>query len=132
MRSVIDIVDLTTEELDELIKTATDIIENPQKYAEVCRGKKLATLFFEPSTRTRMSFEAAMYELGGHVISMTDAGSSSAAKGESVADTAKTVSCYADIIAMRHPKEGAAYVAAKAATIPVINADACRFIDDLP
>ncbi len=122
MRSVIDIVDLTTEELDELIKTATDIIENPQKYAEVCRGKKLATLFFEPSTRTRMSFEAAMYELGGHVISMTDAGSSSAAKGESVADTAKTVSCYADIIAMRHPKEGAAYVAAKAATIPVINA----------
>ena len=122
MRSVIDIVDLTTEELDELIKTAVDIINNPNNYSEICRGKKLATLFFEPSTRTRMSFEAAMYELGGHVISMTDAGSSSAAKGESVADTAKTVSCYTDIIAMRHPKEGAAYVAAKAASIPVINA----------
>lgn len=122
MRSVIDIVDLTTEELDELIKTAVDIIDNPQKYSEVCRGKKLATLFFEPSTRTRMSFEAAMYELGGNVISMTDAASSSAAKGESVSDTAKTVSCYADIIAMRHPKEGAAFVAAKAASIPVINA----------
>ena len=122
MRSVIDIVDLTTEELDELIKTAIDIIDNPEKYAEACHGKKLATLFFEPSTRTRMSFEAAMYELGGNVISMTDAMSSSASKGESVADTAKTVSCYADIIAMRHPKEGAAYVAAKAASIPVINA----------
>ena len=122
MRSVIDIVDLTTEELDELIKTAVDIIDNPEKYAEACHGKKLATLFFEPSTRTRMSFEAAMYELGGNVISMTDAGSSSAAKGESVADTAKTVSCYADIIAMRHPKEGAAFVAANAASIPVINA----------
>lgn len=122
MRSVIDIVDLTTEELDGLIKTAIDIIENPQKYAEACHGKKLATLFFEPSTRTRMSFEAAMYELGGNVISMTDAASSSAAKGESVSDTAKTVSCYADIIAMRHPKEGAAFVAAKAASIPVINA----------
>ena len=122
MRSVIDIVDLTTEELDELIKTAIDIIDNPKKYAEICHGKKLATLFFEPSTRTRMSFEAAMYELGGNVISMTDAMSSSASKGESVADTAKTVSCYADIIAMRHPKEGAAFVAAKAASIPVINA----------
>ncbi|MCH5171081.1 MAG: aspartate carbamoyltransferase [Oscillospiraceae bacterium] len=122
MRSVIDIVDLTTEELDELIKTAIDIIDNPQSYADACHGKKLATLFFEPSTRTRMSFEAAMYELGGNVISMTDAMSSSASKGESVADTAKTVSCYADIIAMRHPKEGAAYVAAKAASIPVINA----------
>ena len=122
MRSVIDIVDLTTEELDGLIKTAIDIIDNPKKYSEICHGKKLATLFFEPSTRTRMSFEAAMYELGGNVISMTDAMSSSASKGESVADTAKTVSCYADIIAMRHPKEGAAYVAAKAASIPVINA----------
>lgn len=122
MRSVIDIVDLTTEELDGLIQTAIDIIENPQKYTEACHGKKLATLFFEPSTRTRMSFEAAMYELGGNVISMTDAASSSAAKGESVSDTAKTVSCYADIIAMRHPKEGAAFVAAKAASIPVINA----------
>lgn len=122
MRSVIDIIDLTTEELDGLIKTAVDIIDNPQKYADICRGKKLATLFFEPSTRTRMSFEAAMYELGGNVISMTDGASSSASKGESVSDTAKTVSCYADIIAMRHPKEGAAYVAAKAASIPVINA----------
>lgn len=122
MRSVIDIVDLTTEELDKLIKTAVDIIDNPKKYSEACHGKKLATLFFEPSTRTRMSFEAAMYELGGNVISMTDAASSSASKGESVSDTAKTVSCYADIIAMRHPKEGAAYVAAKAASIPVINA----------
>lgn len=122
MRSVIDIVDLTTEELDGLISTAIDIIDNPQKYAEACHGKKLATLFFEPSTRTRMSFEAAMYELGGNVISMTDAASSSASKGESVSDTAKTVSCYADIIAMRHPKEGAAFVAAQAASIPVINA----------
>lgn len=122
MRSVIDIVDLSTEELDGLIKTAVDIIDNPKKYSEICHGKKLATLFFEPSTRTRMSFEAAMYELGGNVISMTDAASSSASKGESVADTAKTVSCYADIIAMRHPKEGAAFVAAKAASIPVINA----------
>lgn len=122
MRSVIDIVDLSTNELDELIKTAVDIIDNPQKYAEICHGKKLATLFFEPSTRTRMSFEAAMYELGGNVISMTDAMSSSAAKGESVSDTAKTVSCYADIIAMRHPKEGAALVASKAASVPVINA----------
>ncbi len=122
MRSVIDIVDLSTTELDELINTAVDIIDNPEKYAEICHGKKLATLFFEPSTRTRMSFEAAMYELGGNVISMTDAMSSSAAKGESVSDTAKTVSCYADIIAMRHPKEGAALVAAKAASVPVINA----------
>lgn len=122
MRSIIDIVELSTEELDELIKTALDIIANPKKYENICKGKKLATLFFEPSTRTRMSFEAAMYELGGNVISMTDAASSSASKGESVSDTAKVVSCYADIIAMRHPKEGAAYVAAKAASIPVINA----------
>lgn len=122
MRSVIDIVDLSTNELDSLISTAVDIIDNPEKYSEICHGKKLATLFFEPSTRTRMSFEAAMYELGGNVISMTDAMSSSAAKGESVADTVKTVSCYADIIAMRHPKEGAALVAAKAASVPVINA----------
>lgn len=122
MRSIIDIVELSTEELDELVKTALDIIANPKKYENICKGKKLATLFFEPSTRTRMSFEAAMYELGGNVISMTDAASSSASKGESVSDTAKVVSCYADIIAMRHPKEGAAYVAAKAASIPVINA----------
>lgn len=122
MRSVLDVLDLSVEELDGLIKTALDIIDNPEKYAHICDGKKLATLFYEPSTRTRMSFEAAMYELGGHVISMSDAGSSSAAKGESVADTAKTVSCYADIIAMRHPKEGAPYIASRAATIPVINA----------
>ena len=122
MRSIIDIVELSTEELDELVKTALDIIANPKKYENICKGKKLATLFFEPSTRTRMSFEAAMYELGGNVISMTDAASSSASKGESVSDTAKVVSCYADIIAMRHPKEGAAYVAARAASIPVINA----------
>lgn len=122
MRSIIDIVELSTEELDELVKTALDIIDNPKKYESICKGKKLATLFFEPSTRTRMSFEAAMYELGGNVISMTDAATSSASKGESVSDTAKVVSCYADIIAMRHPKEGAAYVAARAASIPVINA----------
>ncbi|MCQ2553883.1 MAG: aspartate carbamoyltransferase, partial [Clostridia bacterium] len=121
MRSVIDILDLTVEEIDELLHTADDIMSNPQKYAHVCDGKKLATLFFEPSTRTRMSFEAAMYELGGNVISMASAASSSAAKGESVADTAKVVSCYADIIAMRHPKEGAAKVAADNATVPVIN-----------
>ena len=122
MRSVIDILDLTTEELDELVKVADDIIENPQKYSEKCKGKKLATLFFEPSTRTRLSFEAAMYELGGNVLGFSEAQSSSAAKGESVADTAKTVSCYADIIAMRHPKEGAPLVASYNATIPVINA----------
>ncbi|MBQ1620608.1 MAG: aspartate carbamoyltransferase [Oscillospiraceae bacterium] len=122
MRSLIDVQDLSTGEIDELIATACDIIENPAKYSEVCHGKKLATLFFEPSTRTRLSFEAAMYELGGHVLSVSSGASSSAAKGESVADTAKTVSCYADIIAMRHPKEGAPYVAAKNASIPVINA----------
>ena len=121
-RSVIDISDLSPEELDALMDTAEDIIAHPAAYAESCRGKKLATLFFEPSTRTRMSFEAAMYELGGNVLSMTDAASSSAAKGESVADTARVISCYADIIAMRHPKEGAALVAANSATVPVINA----------
>ena len=122
MRSVIDILDLSVDELENLINTANDIIDNPQKYAHICNGKKLATLFFEPSTRTRLSFEAAMYELGGNVLSMSDAGSSSASKGESVADTAKVISCYADIIAMRHPKEGAPKVAAMNATIPVINA----------
>ncbi|MBQ8067468.1 MAG: aspartate carbamoyltransferase [Solobacterium sp.] len=122
MRSVIDVLDLSVEEIDELIETAEDIIADPDKYAHVCDRKKLATLFFEPSTRTRMSFEAAMYELGGHVISMSEANSSSAAKGESVADTVKTVSNYVDIIAMRHPKEGAALVAANNASIPVINA----------
>ncbi len=122
MRSVIDILDLTTEELESLMSTALDIIARPDDYADACRRKKLATLFFEPSTRTRMSFEAAMYELGGSVISMSSAASSSAAKGESVADTAKVVSCYADIIAIRHPKEGAALVAAENADVPVINA----------
>ena len=122
MRSVLDIIDLSVEELEELMQTACDIIADPVKYQDICRHKKLATLFFEPSTRTRLSFEAAMYELGGNVISVSSAGASSAAKGESVADTAKTVSCYADIIAMRHPKEGAAFVAAKAASVPVINA----------
>ena len=122
IRSVIDVPDLTPEELDSLMDTAEDIIARPDDYADACKRKKLATLFFEPSTRTRLSFEAAMYELGGNVISVTGAGTSSAAKGESVADTAKTVSCYADIIAMRHPKEGAAAVAARNASIPVINA----------
>ena len=121
-RSVIDILDLTPAELEDLIATALDIIDHPDRYARRCAGKKLATLFFEPSTRTRLSFEAAMYELGGSVLSVTDAASSSASKGESVSDTAKVVSCYADIIAMRHPKEGAALVAAQAASIPVINA----------
>lgn len=122
MRSIIDILDFSTEELEELIKTALDIIENPNKYSDACKGKILATLFFEPSTRTRMSFESAMLRMGGQVISMASAQSSSAAKGESVADTAKVISYYADIIAMRHPKEGAAYVAAENATVPVINA----------
>ena len=122
MRSVIDILDLTSAEIDELIVTAKDIIENPVKYSEKCKGKKLATLFFEPSTRTRLSFEAAMYELGGNVIGFSSANSTSASKGESVADTAKVISCYADIIAMRHYKEGAPFVAAKNASIPVINA----------
>ncbi len=122
MRSLIDITDFSVEELQQLLDTACDIIDNPAKYSEVCRGKKLATLFFEPSTRTRLSFEAAMYELGGNVLGFSEAGSSSATKGESVADTAKMISCYADIMAMRHPKEGAPYVASKAATIPVINA----------
>lgn len=122
MRSLIDIKDLSLEEIDELIKTANDIIENPEKYSKKCCGKKLATLFFEPSTRTRLSFEAAMYELGGNVLGFSESNSSSAAKGESVADTARTVSCYADIIAMRHPKEGAPLVASQNASIPVINA----------
>ena len=122
MRSLIDIVDFSVEEIDSLIHTACDISENPEKYAEKCHGKKLATLFFEPSTRTRLSFEAAMMELGGNVIGFSEASSSSASKGESIADTAKMISCYADIMAMRHPKEGAPYVAARSASIPVINA----------
>ena len=122
MRSVIDILDLSTEEIEQLISVACDIIANPDKYAEKCKRKKLATLFFEPSTRTRLSFEAAMYELGGNVIGFSAANNSSAAKGESVSDTVRTVSCYADIIAMRHPKEGAPLVASMAADIPIINA----------
>lgn len=122
MRSLIDIAELSLEEIDSLLATANDIIENPEKYAHKCQGKKLATLFFEPSTRTRLSFEAAMYELGGNVLGFSEAQSSSAAKGESISDTAKTVSCYADIIAMRHPKEGAPLVASMNASIPVINA----------
>ena len=122
MRSLIDITDFSTQELQELLDIACDISANPQDYADRCRGKKLATLFFEPSTRTRLSFEAAMMELGGNVIGFSEASSSSASKGESMADTAKILSCYADIMAIRHPKEGAPYVAAKNATIPVINA----------
>ncbi len=122
MRSLIDISELTPTEIEELIATADDIIADPAKYSEKCKGKKLATLFFEPSTRTRLSFEAAMLELGGSVLGFSEAQSSSAAKGESIADTAKVISCYADIIAMRHPKEGAPLVAAMNASIPVINA----------
>ena len=121
-KDLIDILDLSTEEINGLIATAEDIIANPDAYAEKCARKKLATLFYEPSTRTRLSFEAAMYELGGHVIGFSDATSSSVSKGESVADTAKTVECFADIIAMRHPKEGAPYVASINCNIPVINA----------
>ena len=122
MRSLIDIVDFSVEEVNELLDTACDIVANPGKYSEVCKGKKLATLFFEPSTRTRLSFTAAMMELGGNVLGFDSASNTSASKGESVYDTAKMVSCYADIIAMRHPKEGAPYVAARSASIPVINA----------
>lgn len=122
MKSLIGILDLTVAELDELLATAKDIIARPEAYREACKYKKLATLFYEPSTRTRLSFEAAMLELGGSVLGFSSANSSSASKGESVADTAKIVSCYADIIAMRHPLEGAPFVAAKNASIPVINA----------
>ncbi len=120
--SLLSILDLSVEDVDSLVATAEDIIDHPEAYAHRCEGKKLATLFFEPSTRTRLSFEAAMYELGGHVIGFSAASNSSASKGESVADTAKVISCYADIIAMRHPKEGAPMVAALNATVPVINA----------
>lgn len=122
MRSLIDIAEISKDEMKELIDTALDIIENTKKYSEKCRGKKLATLFYEPSTRTRLSFEAAMYELGGNVLGFSDAMSSSVSKGESVADTVRVISCYADIIAMRHYKEGAPLVAAMNASIPVINA----------
>lgn len=122
MRHLFDIVDLSVCEIEELIKVAEDIIENPDKYAEACKRKKLATLFFEPSTRTRLSFEAAMLELGGSVLGFSSADSSSASKGESVSDTIRVVGCYADIIAMRHPKEGAPVAAARRTTVPIINA----------
>ena len=122
MRHLIDILDLSPAEIDELIATANDIIANPAAYARKCEGKKLATLFFEPSTRTRLSFEAAMYELGGHVIGFSDAANSSSSKGESVSDTVRVVGCYADIIAMRHFKEGAPMVAAMKSAVPIINA----------
>ena len=122
MKHLIDIRDFSVQELDEIMNTAIDIKNNPEKYSEKCKGKKLATLFFEPSTRTRLSFEAAMYELGGNVLGFSEAASSSSAKGESVADTATVVGCYADIIAMRHPLEGAPFVASLHAGIPVINA----------
>ena len=122
MRHLIDILDLSKEEIDELVETASDIIADPSKYEDACRHKILATLFFEPSTRTRLSFESAMLSLGGEVLGFSEAQSSSAAKGESVADTIRTVSCYSDIIAMRHPKEGAPFVASRVAEVPVINA----------
>lgn len=122
MKSLIDILELSTDEIDSLIDTSLDIIANPQKYAHKCDGKKLATLFFEPSTRTRLSFEAAMYDLGGNVLGFSESQSSSASKGESVADTVRVVGSYVDIIAMRHPKEGAPLVASMHAGVPVINA----------
>ena len=121
IRNLISITDFSVEEIDKMIKVAGDIMANPDKYIDICKGKKLATLFFEPSTRTRLSFEAAMLELGGSVLGFSEASSSSASKGESVSDTIRTVGCYADIIAMRHPKEGAPVVAAKRTTIPIIN-----------
>ena len=122
MKNLIDIKDLTIQEIEELIKAAKDIMEYPEKYYEKCKHKKLATLFFEPSTRTRLSFEAAMMELGGNVIGFSSASSSSTSKGESVSDTIRTVGCYSDIIAMRHPKEGAPLVASIKSTVPIINA----------
>ena len=121
MRNLISITDFSVEEIDKMIKVAGDIMTNPDKYIDICKGKKLATLFFEPSTRTRLSFEAAMLELGGSVLGFSEASSSSASKGESVSDTIRTVGCYADIIAMRHPKEGAPIVAARRTTVPIIN-----------
>ncbi len=122
IRNLISILDMSIEEIDHLIQVADDIVANPKEYIDICKGKKLATLFFEPSTRTRLSFEAAMLELGGSVLGFSEASSSSAAKGESVSDTVRTVGCYADIIAMRHPKEGAPMVAARRTTVPIINA----------
>lgn len=122
MKNLMNITDLTLEEIDELIAVAEDIMANPEKYQDACKHKLLAALFFEPSTRTRLSFEAAMHRLGGSVIGFSEAGSSSTAKGESLSDTVQTVGCYADIIAMRHPKEGAPLVAARRAGVPIINA----------
>ena len=122
IRNLINITDFSVEEIDELIRVADDIVKNHSAYENICAHKKLATLFFEPSTRTRLSFEAAMLELGGSVLGFSEAGSSSAAKGESVSDTVRTVGCYVDIIAMRHPKEGAPVVAAQRTTVPIINA----------
>lgn len=122
MRNLLDPTDLTVDEIDQIMDLSLDIIANRQKYNEVCKGKKLATLFYEPSTRTRLSFTAAMMELGGNVIGFSDANSSSASKGETVADTVRVLSCFADIIAMRHPKEGAPMIATQYATVPVINA----------
>ena len=122
MKNLIDIKDLTVEEIDELIETAKDIIANREKYAEKCKGRILATLFFEPSTRTRLSFESAMLSLGGKVLGFSESSSSSTSKGESLADTIRTVSCYSDIIAMRHPKEGAPVVASQNSLVPIINA----------
>ena len=122
MKNLIDIKDLSVEEIDELIKVAKDIIKNPEDYVEKCKHKKLATLFFEPSTRTRLSFEAAMMELGGNVLGFSSASSSSTSKGESVSDTIQVVGYYADIIAMRHPKEGAPLVASLRSSVPIINA----------
>ena len=122
MRYLINPLDFSVEEIDKLLSLANDIEKNPEKYKEACKGKKLATLFYEPSTRTRLSFEAAMLNLGGSVLGFSEATSSSASKGESVADTIRIISCYADIVAMRHPKEGAALVAANNSSIPVINA----------
>ena len=122
MRHLMSPLDFTVEELDKLFSLADDIEHNPAKYAHACAGKKLATCFYEPSTRTRLSFESAMLNLGGNILGFSDAGSSSAAKGESVSDTIRMISCYADICAMRHPKEGAPMVAATKSSIPVINA----------
>ena len=121
IRNLISITDFSVEEIDKMIGVAGDIMTNPDKYIDICKGKKLATLFFEPSTRTRLSFEAAMLELGGSVLGFSEASSSSASKGESVSDTIRTVGCYADIIAMRHPKEGAPIVASRRTTVPIIN-----------
>ena len=121
IRNLISITDFSVEEIDKMIGVAGDIMANPDKYIDICKGKKLATLFFEPSTRTRLSFEAAILELGGSVLGFSEASSSSASKGESVSDTIRTVGCYADIIAMRHPKEGAPIVAARRTTVPIIN-----------